>query len=123
VLLLGPLEVLLGGGDQNDRDLAGGGFLLELGEQVPPRLLAMTQVHDQQRGTSGLDLVEGARDKVGRGDVVVLVLQQLAHHVEELDRAVDDEDVLALHLLRRRSCCAIHAPVSVPHPILRSPPA
>src|SRR5215207_2923078 len=123
VLRLGPLQVPLRGGDQDDRDLPRGSLLPQLSEQVPPCLLAVTQVHHQQRGASGLDLVEGARDEVGRGDVVLLVLQQLAHHVEELDRAVNDEDVFPFHLFRRRSCSAVHAPVPTAHPILRSQPA
>jgi hypothetical protein len=62
--------------------------------------------------------MEGARDEVGRRDVVVLVLQQLAYHVGELDRAIDDEDVLALHLLRRRASAAVHG--SVPSPTRHS---
>ena len=53
-------------------------------------------------GLADLDLVKGLRDDIGRGDVVLLVLQQFPHHIEEGNRAVDDEDVLALHLLR---CC------------------
>jgi hypothetical protein len=61
-------------------------------------------------------LVEGAGHEIGGGDVVALFLEELAHHVEELDRAVDHENMLAAHLRRGRACAAGHGPVPALHP-------
>ena len=53
------------------------GLLSQLSQQVPAGHLAVNQIDDQQRWPGDLDLLEGLGDEVGRGDVVVLVLQQL----------------------------------------------
>jgi hypothetical protein len=55
-------------------------------------------VDDQGIGVGRLDLLKGSGHVVGSGDVVALVLEQVTDEVQEVRRAVDGEDVLALLL-------------------------
>jgi hypothetical protein len=83
------------GGDHQDRDTSGIGIRIELLQELPARLLPDGNVDDQGVGAQRFDLGEGVGGEVGGGDVVALLLEQLAHDVEERGRGVDGEDVLA----------------------------
>ena len=99
-LRLGLLQEPLRGRDQDDRDIPGRGLVSQSANRSQPAISPWIRSTISNDGRAVSIWWNVSRDEVGRGDVVVLILQQVPDHIEELNRAVDDEDVLALHLLR-----------------------